>query len=371
MLHSIAMADIVSIREGEHRIAVRRNELVLGHFRLSVWAQRLFLILIAHVDDETTRDTVFRFEIAELARWLKIDRSNLYSDIIPAIQELERTKIKIERTDGNDGYITIGLIQNRQGFVSKGRDSALRVKDGMVEFFVYEELLPFVKELSSRFTKTELVYALRLKSSFSQKIYDLLKANRWRGGSFTLDIEDMRSLLDIGATEYAKFSDLRRNILEVAEREIGEKTDIRYVWGGVKRGNKIVAIKFSYTKLGGSDIEFLPDTDSDKLLQRLTKAGLRSEAAADLVRIYGADDPSRITWHLDEALRLHKAGKLKNHAAWIHSGIKEDWRPQKPLGAMRRDTPTRRGAGAVGESATSGVIGVGDVLQRVSERASA
>ncbi len=322
------MADIVSIREGENRIAVRRNELVLGHFRLSVWAQRLFLILIAHVDDDTTRDTVFRFEIAELARWLKIDRSNLYSDIIPAIQELERTKIRIERTDGNAGYVTIGLIQNRQGFVSRGRDSELRVKDGAVEFFIYEELLPFVKELSSRFTKTELVHALRLKSSFSQKIYDLLKANRWRGGSFTVDIGDLRALLAIGAREYAKFSDLRRNVLEVAEREIGDKTDIRYTWSGTKRGNKIVAIKFSYTRLGGSDIEFLPDTTSDRLLQRLTKAGLRSEAAADLVRLYGTTDPNRISWHLDEALRLHRAKKLKSPAAWITAGIKEDWRPQ-------------------------------------------
>ena len=81
----------------------------------------------------------------------------------------------------------------------------------------------------------------------------------------------------------------------------------------------------------GGNIEFLPDTTDDKLLQRLSKAGVKAETAADLVRLYGSSDPHRIVWHLDEALRQHKAGKLKSPAAWILSGIKEDWRPQKPL----------------------------------------
>ncbi len=322
---------IVSIREGENRIAVRRNELVLGHFRLSVWAQRLFLILIAHVDATTTKETVFRFEVTALARWLNIDHSNLYTDLIPAIHELERTKVTVERLDGEPGWLQVGLIQNKQGFVAASRDAALRLRGGQLEFYIHSELLPFVKELSTRFTRTELVYALRLRSSFSQKVYDLLKANRWRGGSFELPMDELRGLLAVSATEYLKFGDFRRNVLEVAEREISQKTDIRYLWDAAKTGNKVSAIRFTYASAAGGNIEFLPDTTDDKLLQRLTKAGVKAETAAGLVRLYGSTDPHRVVWHLDEALRQHRAGKLKTPAAWILSGIKEDWRPQKPL----------------------------------------
>lgn len=327
----IAQVHVVSIREGENRIAVRRNELVLGHFRLSVWAQRLFLILVAHVDTDTTADTVFRFEVATLARWLGVARTNLYTDLIPAIQELMRTTIRVERIDGLPGYMEVGLIQNKNGFVSATRSAELRLQDGQIEFFIHKELLPFVKELSTRFSRTELVYALRLRSSFSQKLYDVLKANRWRGNSFELQMTELRALLAVGETEYSSFGDFRRNILEVAEREISQKTDIRFVWDAAKTGHRVTAIRFTYANAAGGNIEFLPDTTDDKLLQRLSKAGVKAETAAEIVRLYSGSDPHRIVWHLDEALRQHRAGKLKSPAAWILSGIKEDWRPQKPL----------------------------------------
>jgi Initiator Replication protein len=347
---------VVSIREGDNRIAVRRNELVLGHFRLSVWAQRLFLILVAHVDAHTSADTVFRFEVASLARWLGVDRSNLYTDLIPAIQELMRTVIRIERLDGKPGYMEVGLIQNKTGFVSASRGAELRLNDGQVEFFIHKELLPFVKELSTRFTRTELVFALRLRSSFSQKLYDVLKANHWRKGSFELSMEELRSLLAVGATEYVKFGDFRRNILEVSEREISQKTDIRFLWQGIKSGHRVAAIRFTYASAAGGNIEFLPDTTDDKLLQRLSKAGVRAEVAAELVRLYGGSDPHRIVWHLDEALRLHKAGKLKSPAAWILSGIKEDWRPQKPLFDMPARVPDNRRSTADDIQPTSAAV---------------
>jgi Initiator Replication protein len=322
---------VIAITEGANRVAVRRNELVLGHFRLSVWAQRLFLILVAHVDVTTTADTVFRFEVTALSRWLGVARTNLYTDLIPAIQELMRTTIRVERIDGLPGYMEVGLIQNKNGFVSASPTAALRLQDGQIEFFVHKELLPFVKALSTRFSRTELVYALRLRSSFSQKLYDVLKANRWRGSTFEVSMSELRALLAVDATEYAKFGDFRRTILEVAEREISQKTDIRFVWDAIKSGHRVTAIRFAYARAAGGNIEFLPDTTDDKLLQRLSRAGVKAETAAALVRRHGDSDPHRIIWHLDEALRQHKQGKLKNPAAWILSGITEDWRPQKPL----------------------------------------
>ena len=229
-----------------------------------------------------------------------------------------------------------------------------------------DELLPLIKELSSRFTRTELVYALRLRSSFSQKLDDLLKANRWRGGSFELELNELRSLLAIEALEYQKFSDFRRNILEVAEREIAQKTDIRYIWQGVKSGNRIVAIRFSYSAHAGGNIEFLPDTTDDKLLQRLAKAGVKAETAADLVHHYGASDPSRIVWALDEALRQNRAGKIKTSpAAWIIAAIKEDWWPHRPLFVQMDRVPDSARSGANEEQAL--VAGFAATLERIEK----
>ena len=49
----------------EGKVAVRRNELMLGHFRLSVWAQRLFLYLISHVEDDHDGDTGYQFKVVD------------------------------------------------------------------------------------------------------------------------------------------------------------------------------------------------------------------------------------------------------------------------------------------------------------------
>jgi Initiator Replication protein len=192
------------------RLAVRRNELVLGHFRLSVWAQRLFLLLVAHVEDDTDDRTAFRFDIADLARRVGVDRSRLYTDLVDTIYELERTKVFVDRIDGKPGKMYVGLVQNKQGFGVTEMGKQLRVTDGKVAFYFHEEILPYVKELSTRFSKVELEYALRLRSSFSQKLYDILKAHQWHGGEYRLSMAELRAMLALGEGEYAKFGDFRR-----------------------------------------------------------------------------------------------------------------------------------------------------------------
>ncbi len=316
------------------KIAIRRNELVLGHFRLSVWAQRLFLILVAHVDAATDETTTFRFQVSELARMVGIDRSKLYSDLVGAIYELERTKVNIDRIDGKPGYLQVGLVQNKQAF-SGSDGKALRVADGSIEFFLHRELMPYIKELSSRFSQTELVYALRLRSSFSQKMYDILKANRWRGMVYEVGMDELKGMLALKDGEYAKFGDFRRNVLEVSEKEINQKTDVRFNWEAQKHGKRVGAVRFHFSGKPGAEIEFLPGTQNDALLQRLVRAGVKAEKAADIIRLYGSTDPARIAWHLDEALRKYKAGKLKSPAGWILSGIKKDYRPQRSLFEVR------------------------------------
>ena len=68
-------------------IAVRRNELMLGSYRLSLWAQRVFLHIISEVKDEHTPDQDYELPIAGLSREVGIEDGNLYREMWAIVRE--------------------------------------------------------------------------------------------------------------------------------------------------------------------------------------------------------------------------------------------------------------------------------------------
>jgi hypothetical protein len=102
---------------------------------------------------------------------------------------------------------------------------------------------PYLLQLKERFTTYRLKEVIQLKSSFSIRIYELLKQYEKIGERIFL-LETLKASLGIGPTEYSLYGDFKRRVLLVAQSEVAEKTDISFKFKEIKEGRKVVKIKF-------------------------------------------------------------------------------------------------------------------------------
>lgn len=105
-------------------------------------------------------------------------------------------------------------------------------------------IAPFLFELKEKFTKYQLYNILAMKSAFSVRIYELLKSYAYQKNK-TFDLEELKRLLEVeNVKSYVRFPDFRRYVLEIAEREINELTDINISYEAIKKGKKVIKINF-------------------------------------------------------------------------------------------------------------------------------
>lgn len=315
-------------------VATRRNELMLGSYRLSIWAQRFFLLLISKVKDTDADDCVYRLSVSELAQVIEVDQ-NVYRQVFDIIQELAGTWVTVESLDDPKRPVRVGLVVNRMD--TKG----MRIEDdrtylgGAVAVGIHKELLPYVKRARARFTSVELQYAFRLQSTYSQRMYDILKTQEFHGHTVEWEIEELRQMLAMQGNELQRYPDFRRFVIERSLKDINERTDIKVRYKPRKTGARVTHLAFRIEGKGSmrDAVPFMAAGREDELYKRLVKVGLTRADAVDIVQQWGRRDPERITWHLEELSRKQKAGEITRSAvAWLKAGIKTDYRPQKTLG---------------------------------------
>ena len=89
----------------------------------------------------------------------------------------------------------------------------------------------------------ENIINLTHKASYLLYIYVL--HNRYRG-EWELSLDELRdSVLDYKG-QYQEYKVFKRDVLEVAVKEINEKTDCHFAYEAIKRGRRVVKIKFIY-----------------------------------------------------------------------------------------------------------------------------
>ena len=93
----------------------------------------------------------------------------------------------------------------------------------------------------------ENVINLTHKASYLLYIYVL--HNRYRG-EWELSLDELRdSVLDCNKQEsYQAFKEFKRAVLDPAMKEINKKTDCHFAYEAIKRGRRVVKIKFIYQK---------------------------------------------------------------------------------------------------------------------------
>ena len=163
----------------------------------------------------------------------------------------------------------------------------VKYEKGDITVTIFSDVLPYFLDLSKGFTQYGIKSALQLQSKYSTKLYRLLC--RWRSTGIwkKVDVEDLK--LDLGAEGYT-WAMFKKRVLEKAQEEINELTDISFQYVIVKKkGNKVTHVDFLISDLKKQKNVNLTDGSVD--VDETTK---RAAEYCDQLGIYNEDIRKKI-----------------------------------------------------------------------------
>jgi hypothetical protein len=128
----------------------------------------------------------------------------------------------------------------------------------------HEKVIPLLSDLKASFTQFLLSDVAEFSSIYSYRIYQLFMQylNKATGKGWTqIDFYDLRYMLML-LDKYPATKDLRVNVIDVAIKEINEKSPIKAEYELIKKGRKYTAVKFTF-ELKEKDKKKKGDTERD------------------------------------------------------------------------------------------------------------
>lgn len=222
--------------ENERGVKIYKADELLqkARYALTLTEQRLILYSISKIQPTDTVNTFYDLNLNDFFKVCGINHKESY------------TKIKdILRALGNKGWwLKIGEEESLVRWFT-----TVRVSKHGVRVKFHEDMFPYLFELAKQmringrhYTSYEFQYVLPMKSTYSIRLYELLKSYQKNNQKWWFKIDELKDLLN--CPNYERYADFRRFALEPALKEINCYTDLTVEVQTLKLGRKIDTITF-------------------------------------------------------------------------------------------------------------------------------
>lgn len=229
----------------EKNFVVKANKLIEAKGRLSVVEQKLLATLISEIRTDDKDFKSYKLEIQEISEFMNLNSNAVYEQLKLAARSLRNKEIIIENIneEGKKSFLVTGLLSSAK----------YKEGEGYLEVYIDPNLKPYllaIKGEETPFTKYMIKNILKLNSSYSIRLYEILKQwERVRVKKF--GVESLKEMLGADAESYNIFSEFERRVLKPAKDEINGNTDIFIIYRKIKTGRKISHIEFEIeTQIG-------------------------------------------------------------------------------------------------------------------------
>lgn len=134
-------------------------------------------------------------------------------------------------------------IKKESGFLVANWFASLEYISGTaeIEYEISPKLKPYLLELRDRLVKYNLKYILPLTSSYSIRIYQMLKEYEKLKIRY-IKVDELMEILQV--PESYLYGDFKRKVLKVAEKELAEHCDICFTIEEEKEGKRVDRLIF-------------------------------------------------------------------------------------------------------------------------------
>lgn len=216
------------------------NSLVGGKQALKLNSAKLIRAAIMQVvrDDEELKPYIIT--ISELAELLNVPKSNIYRDIDDITNDILNNPVYIREEVGKKvRWIKIPWVTRCE----YNSDIGVAIK-------LNDELKPFLINLKDHYTQYTLDSILVMKSVYAIRIYELLQSEIMTrilpraGTDIELSVETLKECCGCESKAYNTFSNFRNRVIDIAVKEINEKTLYTLSYDYVKKGKSVIGLIF-------------------------------------------------------------------------------------------------------------------------------
>lgn len=237
-------SEIIAVETQREYLVVKSNELVQNNrFELSLIEQKTVAFICSMIKPIEAVDKAkgvpfqleYDFNIRDYCKVCGIDydNGNNYANVKATLKKLRDRSMWIAMPDGSESLC---------GWLARVNTNK---KSGVAKIELDRDLVPYLFDLGQKFTQYQLYNILAMRSAFSVRFYELMKSYAFQK-SKTFDIDELKRLLMVeDVKSYKDFSLFRTYVLEVAEREINELTDITISFEPITQGRKVVKVRFT------------------------------------------------------------------------------------------------------------------------------
>lgn len=198
----------------------------------SVWEERIIAQIAAYIRQNDGDFPESAFMVGQIVDTKKVSNSQL--------REIEKASTRLVGSTFK--------IKNGNNFIIYAVFSFIKFEDGIISAKFNQDLKKYYFELEKQFAVRSLPEFKALSSVYSQQIYRFL--NSWSGlPEATIPIAELHHAVNALGYLRENFKEFRIRALEVAHKEINEKTTLKFNWEAIKLGKKVIAIRFIFNKI--------------------------------------------------------------------------------------------------------------------------
>jgi plasmid replication initiation protein len=231
---------VVKQRKRNDRVKLikKSNDLVEARYKFDIWEMRVFskMITMIELNDGDFKD--YKIYLKEFIKDYSLEGDkNSYRFLREGAEKLLRKIVTIiNKTE-------VKSAQKFQTPVVAGLRTSLYDDDGkFIQVSFHPEMKPYLLELKERFLVYDVRNILKLPSTYSIRIYELLKQYE-KLKTRTFDVKELKEILGI-TKEYKLYANFKQRVVDKAQKDLEEFTDIRFVYEEIKDGKAVVTLIF-------------------------------------------------------------------------------------------------------------------------------
>jgi plasmid replication initiation protein len=214
-------------------LVTKDNRLVAAHYKLTAQEQKLVLTVVAMIQPSDADFQEYLVPVDEFKRLMGVEGRAYHMRLKQRAKSLLRKPLEIPQDDG--GWLVANWFSSIK---ESPQEACVRIRFD-------PNLKPYLLSLKNQFTTFELHNAARLSSAYSIRLYELLK--QYENTDIkerTFEFAALKRILGCENT-YGAYGNFNQRVLQPAQKELSEKTDITFTYKVRKIGRRVNWIIFN------------------------------------------------------------------------------------------------------------------------------
>lgn len=317
------MAEIIKNRAV--KFIRKSNNLVEGRFRFDIWEMRIFVKMLTIINREDEDFKRYRIYLKDIISEFELEKNNRsYEELKKGAEKLASREIRIPMLSerGEAMELFTHIVSGAKSFVDS--------KNGkFIELDFHPDMKPYLLQLQTKFLMYDVRNVLKLPSSFSIRIYELLKQYETIGKR-KMSVEEIKEMLDV-KDKYSLYANLKQRVILKAQIDLEEFTDIKFTFEEIKRGKSVESIVF-YIFKNKNVIDRREGHEEVKIEYQLTEKDIAATQIYNLVRKYKGSNKSTV----EDWVKKYPIEHIINRLTLVRNQIDAGKEIKNPMGLLQK-----------------------------------